>query len=410
MSHFFISYERDSKEDAQEVKRKIETLGEGLLGWIDAYIPLGDDWKRVIDTEIKNSLAVIVLVTVKALRSQYVTYEWSYALGLGKRVIPLIFEEPDPLKPNHPKIHPKLENLNWAVFIDAERRPWERLIQELSYIRQRYEIPPLIQSAEIALQQTSAPLGRKQIIETLRDYEHPAAIEALARAVDFPLPDVSINAAFALAYKTRYLDERALPGLERGLYRSDTQKEALSILTEFNSPGAVSSLARAVEETPEYIQGEIIQSIAKISDRSAITALRKILLLPGTKYGSVVEALGNFRDPQAVPDLLSYLEQLGDTKMYGDRTELAKASVIKALGKIGSLNAIDSIEQQLKTHINGSHQDDLLIVHAAADALQNIGTIAALEVLEKYTGAARVSNSREAIANAINNLRSQLGK
>ncbi|MEP7286193.1 MAG: TIR domain-containing protein [Chloroflexota bacterium] len=408
MSHFFISYQRDSKEIAWEVKRKIETIGENLLGWIDEYIPLGDDWKYVIDTEIKNSLAVIVVVTVKALESPYVTYEWSYALGLGKRVISLVFEKPDPSNPKHPKIHPKLDTLNWADFTDENKRPWDKLIQELSQIQQQVEIPPLVKNAEIALQQATNPSARRQIIETLRDYEHPAAIEALARAVEFPLPDMSIYAAFSLASRSNYLDERALPGLERAIARSNTRDEGLSILVRFNNAEAVNSLARVGEKAEQYIPGEIILAMAKITDTSVIPELRKTLMLPGTKYTAVIEALGNFKDPQSLPELLFYLEQLSDTKIYGENTEGARAPVIKALGMIGSSDAVEAIGRQLKMHLNGNYRDDIWVVDAAVNALQNIETMSALEILEECAKLPRRSNQVDSIANAIDNLRQRL--
>ena len=110
MSGFFISYQRNNKKFALKMRDKLADAG--IQYWIDEHIRSGEEWKQIIDKELADCVGVIVIVTPNALRSQYVTYEWSYALGLRKRVIPAIFEypNPDPKIEDHLKIHPKLDD------------------------------------------------------------------------------------------------------------------------------------------------------------------------------------------------------------------------------------------------------------------------------------------------------------
>jgi hypothetical protein len=98
----FISYAREDIKVASEVATKLRE--ECIVPWIDDYILGGDEWKNVIDQELKNCYAVVVIVTKNSMKSHYVTYEWSFASAMGKRIIPMIYQEPD--ANSDWKIHP----------------------------------------------------------------------------------------------------------------------------------------------------------------------------------------------------------------------------------------------------------------------------------------------------------------
>jgi len=83
----------------------------------------GTEWRDVIDEEIRKSIAVIVIMTLDAKRSEYVTYEWSLAYGVGVRVIPVIYIDPK-------QLHPRLSGLQYRDF-RVTPLPWHELIADL---------------------------------------------------------------------------------------------------------------------------------------------------------------------------------------------------------------------------------------------------------------------------------------
>jgi hypothetical protein len=127
MGHLFVSYARkdhDFVESLREYLRETE-----FQVWTDSALSPGSDWRQEIDEAIRQAFAVIVVITPESKTSEYVTYEWAFALGIGKRVIPLI------LKPT--RLHPRLEFLQHIDFIpdDHGEYPWERLVEGLQRLR-----------------------------------------------------------------------------------------------------------------------------------------------------------------------------------------------------------------------------------------------------------------------------------
>src|SRR5687768_6788039 len=84
-------------------------LKEGYLAWLDTErLVVGTDWRLEIDQTIKASAAVLVVLSPEAKASEYVTYEWAFAWGVGVPVIPIM------LKPT--RLHPRLETLQFLDF------------------------------------------------------------------------------------------------------------------------------------------------------------------------------------------------------------------------------------------------------------------------------------------------------
>src|SRR5712672_1284247 len=105
MKHVFISYKHD--EDSVFAELLIHKIKDaGFETWIDQIqLQAGEDWRTEIDLAIKNSLALIVIMTPAAKTSEYVTYEWAFALGVGVRVIPVLYKKTE--------LHPRLEALQF---------------------------------------------------------------------------------------------------------------------------------------------------------------------------------------------------------------------------------------------------------------------------------------------------------
>lgn len=123
MSHVFLSYDHDNHHFADQVTDKLE--GKNIKIWQDIHdLRGGDRWADEIDKAISDAYAIIVILTPESEVSSFVTYEWSFAMGKSKLVIPLLFQKCE-------TIHPKLEQFQYLDFSVRFNKPWERLIQRL---------------------------------------------------------------------------------------------------------------------------------------------------------------------------------------------------------------------------------------------------------------------------------------
>lgn len=116
--HIYISFQRKSSDFVHVLSTRLKE--NGFNTWLDETILPGEDWQSIIDQAIQDAWAIIVVMTPEARASEFVTYEWSLALGLGKITIPIMLQPTD--------IHPRLAQLQYLDFTNVTVRPWERLI------------------------------------------------------------------------------------------------------------------------------------------------------------------------------------------------------------------------------------------------------------------------------------------
>lgn len=125
----FISYNSKNEDFAELVKLKLEK--EDIKVWKDtSQIFAGAEWRNEIDQGLLNSEVIIVLLNEISTKSSYVTYEWAFALGGGKMIIPVLIEECE--------MHPRIEILQYLDFKDG-KRPWDKLIERIKKIKQTPE-------------------------------------------------------------------------------------------------------------------------------------------------------------------------------------------------------------------------------------------------------------------------------
>lgn len=86
----FISYSRKDKEFTQQLSKDLIDAGHEV--WFDPSLKAGEDWESVIETKIKESDQVIVILSSNSLGSKWVQHEGSMAYGLNKRIYPLLIE------------------------------------------------------------------------------------------------------------------------------------------------------------------------------------------------------------------------------------------------------------------------------------------------------------------------------
>jgi len=121
----FISHDHDDADFAELLKLKLEK--EDVNSWIDTErLKIGQDWREEIDQGIEDSSAVIAIMTPEARKSEYVTYEWAFAWGKGKKIFPIMLKQT--------QLHPRLESLQYLNFTNHVTRPWEELIDSIKKV------------------------------------------------------------------------------------------------------------------------------------------------------------------------------------------------------------------------------------------------------------------------------------
>lgn len=121
MSQVFISYNKKQSALAKKFKTRVKKAG--FTVWMDTELRAGKDWRETIDKEIRRSIAVLVILTPEAIRSQYVTYECAFAYGVGVTVIQAILVEPK-------RLHPRFDVLQYRDFRQTPS-PWKDLVKDL---------------------------------------------------------------------------------------------------------------------------------------------------------------------------------------------------------------------------------------------------------------------------------------
>ena len=118
----FVSYASEDSVFAELVKMK---LNEAKLDvWLDQdKLDAGEEWRNEIDLGINESQAIILILTPHACKSEYVTYEWAYALGRKKNIIPLMYKKS--------KIHPRLSGMQYLDFTNNGKGPWDKLLARI---------------------------------------------------------------------------------------------------------------------------------------------------------------------------------------------------------------------------------------------------------------------------------------
>lgn len=122
MTNVFVSYASVDHFFVELLAAKLD--GESFTVWRDSgAIRAGDDWRRSIEEGIKASAVVLVALSPHSASSPYVTFEWAYALGLGRPVITLKLADC--------AIHPRLEPIQYLDFSYPKALPWDELLKRL---------------------------------------------------------------------------------------------------------------------------------------------------------------------------------------------------------------------------------------------------------------------------------------
>jgi HEAT repeat protein len=409
----FISYCHSDGDFAENLVSKLKENGFEI--WMDETgLEGGDEWREEIDRSIRDSSALVLVVTPESKDSFYVTYEWIFALGAGLKVVPIKLKETEP--------HPRLKEIHHHDFTNRKARPWDKLIADLKAIcareqRKKGDIiaeakqacsieiplncPPIIEKAIMTLDSVTMnerrdaifllfgydqPLSKKLLLSAMKKHPlndvryHIAEVlgnrrdkEALPELIE-ALKDIDIwvrcSAAEALG---NIGDSVAVPGLIEALKDIDNRvrRSALTALVEIGDTGAVPGLIEALKDTDNWVRCRAAEALGQIGDKVAVPGL--IEALKDKDYEvrrSALTALVEIGDTEAVPALILALK---DTDIW------VRFSAAEALGKFGDKVAVPGLIEALK-------DTDDLVRRNAVEALVKIGdkvpVVALLEVLK----------------------------
>jgi HEAT repeat protein len=363
MSHVFISYNHEDEDFAEILSQKLQS--SGFATWRDVdMLRAGEVWRVEIDQAIKDSFAMIVVMTPKAKISEYVTYEWAFAFGVGVKIIPIMLKSTN--------LHPRLEDIQYLDFT-GRVRPWKELIDTAQKVAKsnksnKRPIPIYIQQAITGLNSLKAT-DREEAIQSLAESDHLAAREALIEGLEHPRKEMRIQIGLLLA---EYKEPKAIPILIDTLHNQgdDIRNKAIAALVKVGFP-AVLDLCKVLNDNDRKARLAAVKALGEIGDITTAQDLLKMLHdMDEDVQVNAVEAIGKIKDNAALQTLS---DLLGDTK---SGTNLRNA-VIFALGSIGDTNAIPEIGKCL---LNDENEFIRMI---AAVALGNFKNVAALSVLQE---------------------------
>jgi HEAT repeat protein len=310
------------------VRSNLEKVG--IEVWMDDHIHAGDEWRNQIDLAIRSAFAMIVIMTPEAKASEYVTYEWSYAVGIGIRIIPIKYKQTP--------LHPRLEAFQ---FLDFSSRPWEKLIAEvkeaaktaLASAATQSKVLSFIEQAETALNSSNAAT-RQDAVATLAQATSADAQAALVEALAHPIADVRQRAAIAIG-QMRY-------------------QEAVPLLIEL------------LHDPMHSVRTACISSLEHMRDIRALPEL--LAILPDASLDEkmrIVKACSIFGDASVVSTLL---------RLYESADRELREVIIDTLAKLHAEIAIPQLKEALQDPEPG-------VCRRAAQAILQIGSKAALEAM-----------------------------
>jgi HEAT repeat protein len=388
MSHVFVSYSHEDAHFAHDVIHHIEESRIG--GWIDSKdLRPGTNWIASIDDAIEGCFAVLVIMSAASLSSKYVTYEWAFAMGLGKKVIPIHIQQLSPQE-----MHPRLSVVQYLDFSSGHR--WSDL---LDYLRQAQNKTGAraSHSKSIAIEQAKNALDslktveRRDAIDSLGEMKsNEEARRILIEALDHDMDDVKIRAALKVAYIPT-ASTHAIPVLLKALQQDDegVRHDAARALAHIGAPAVpgLITMARTGQREQTRLVDDILAKIGpdavpwlldlRAEDNFSVKGRANLALINmGEKIVPLL--LRYLRDDNrkirdAAADTLGVMGRTSDAAISGlidallDRDSHVRVLAVRELGDIGSEFAINPL---ITTLLKDS---DRLVRHQAADSLGRIG-------------------------------------
>src|SRR5450759_2034331 len=334
MKHVFISYKHEDLDFAENVQNRLERAR--FKTWMDSHIQAGAEWRAQIDQALRDAFVMVVIMTPEAKASEYITYEWSFAVGMGLKIIPI------KLKPM--SLHPRLSAFQFLDFTNYIR-PWEKLLAEIEEASQKATSSPgpsgvvsFIEQAKAAMNSTNAN-ERRDAIATLGQANSSAAREALLEALAHPITDVRQQAALMLGtMQNRAAVPRLIELLHDGTH--EVRAAAIAALEAMQDARVLPALLAALAQANTLEKLLIVKAFAPLGDASVAPTLLTLYYEQADVElrKCIISVLGALKVPVAIPVMKDALE--------GSDQDLA-ISAAYALLQLESNEAIDVLTAAL---------------------------------------------------------------
>lgn len=138
MQKIFISYSRKDIDFAKKLAGDLEKSNYDVW-WDITDLRGGDDWVRSLPAAIESSQFFIIVLTPNSIKSEWVQKEYTQALTLRKKIIPIMFESCD--------VPFALNTINFVNFINGQYADnFKNLLSALGYTGE----PPVVSPFERA--------------------------------------------------------------------------------------------------------------------------------------------------------------------------------------------------------------------------------------------------------------------
>ena len=357
MKRVFISYCREDGDFADNLRHKLEEAE--IPTWQDTDLYGGQLWRAEIDLAIRESLAVVVVMSPEAAQSGYVAYEWAFALGVGVNVVPVL------LKSAPGDLHPALQSRQCLDFSSRSARPWDLLCRAVQGVGPPAEAtihipegaPPVVEQAARALDSMDEE-QREAALKTLATMNHPTVTEVLAGALHHPIQEVRFRAGGMLLDRG---DKRCLPAV----FESLRANWSVSGLAELGRE-AVPELIEALGDEDRSVRAAAAGALGAIGDRAAIPHLQRLLADENDWVrAAALDALGDFHDAALLP---AFQEAF--------RNNNAPRAALRAASKIPQAGGESLLIEALQHADRDNRQQ-------AGELLEPVATAAAVEALRR---------------------------
>lgn len=401
MSHCFIAYHSSDRLLAEKVQVTIRN--GGIATWIEHRLSPSESWWHTdVDQAIRDSFALVVIVSPASKTNIAVTYSWAFALGAEIPIIPLLVE---PVRN-----HPRFDTVQTFQITPTGQGSWDEV---LAYI---HSIAPPSAIQEQATPQpdetTDSDTKKRQaeesdrrtgssvqssIVASLSGAEHEAVHLTLTESLHHPMRDIRIQASLMLA---QFQEVQAVPVLIEALHDSDkdvnqhaawglmhigepavpylvaalcdeqnsVRKDIARVLGQIGIADAVPALISLLDDHVSEVRKTTAEALGQIKDAAAVSSLRRLLRDENEGVRRIAaEALGQIGDFSAAPDLINALQD-------DQESESVRVVATWSLGQIKDKVAIPVL-------IDALQGDNVQIRQAATEVLKEVGDISQEPVL-----------------------------
>jgi HEAT repeat protein len=331
MPHVFISYNQADGDFAALMQVQLERAA--IDTWMDRErLRAGVDWSDEIDTGIRSAFALVLVVSPDSRASEYVTYEWSFALGVGVRVVPILLHDTE--------IHPRLRRLQYLDF-RGKARQWDELVRELVAVRESAQASLVAPHGTPSHLRRAAgdldcpnPADRRAAIDVLAESDHPYALVALRYAITHPHREVRANAALALLRRDddeTLRSTSAVNALVEAIVERCVAREAIR-------PAHVSPRTFA---TDEGLLRDVRLALAKLDDRAVPSLAERVKSQAGPVRAMLVWSLGQAGGARLVSLLTEFVRDSDVEVAVAAVHHLGACRAKSAVGVI--LDALESL-------------------------------------------------------------------